>query len=136
MQPLTRWRTQHSAWCISWSEAQRQAILSDPLWLDGRYACTDCSGRETHAIHTERRVGRACRYSLDNPPVRGLAAARITAMLTYRSRDSFESRFGRKLQPEPRTTTTTASPAEASGPGGRYNPVQVRRSALGRAGAA
>jgi len=61
----------HSAWCISWSEAQRQCIYSDPKYLDGY-------------------------YSLEDPPTAGLSAARMTALLTYRSRNSFESRFGRK----------------------------------------
>ncbi|KAG6828994.1 hypothetical protein H0H92_006066 [Tricholoma furcatifolium] len=61
----------HSAWCISWGEAQRQSIYSDPLYLDGFYA---------------------------TQPASGLAAARMSALLTYRSRDSFESRFGRKPQ--------------------------------------
>src|SRR5690606_287263 len=28
----------HSAWCIGWSESQRQAIFADPSWRDGRYA--------------------------------------------------------------------------------------------------
>lgn len=27
----------HSAWCISWGEAQRQSIYSDPNYLDGYY---------------------------------------------------------------------------------------------------
>jgi homoserine O-acetyltransferase len=66
----------HSAWCISWGEAQRQSIYSDPDYKDGYY---------------ER----------DKQPASGLAAARMTALLTYRSRDSFESRFGRKPQPQP-----------------------------------
>jgi homoserine O-acetyltransferase len=35
-------------------------------------------------------------YTLDAPPNTGLAAARMSALLTYRSRNSFESRFGRK----------------------------------------
>lgn len=61
----------HSAWCISWGEAQRQSIYSDPGYDDGYY-------------HTQ--------------PASGLAAARMAALLTYRSRDSFESRFGRKPQ--------------------------------------
>lgn len=61
----------HSAWCISWSEAQRQCIYSDPKYLDGY-------------------------YTLEDPPTAGLSAARMTALLTYRSRNSFESRFGRK----------------------------------------
>ncbi|KAF7968476.1 hypothetical protein HWV62_30497 [Athelia sp. TMB] len=65
----------HSAWCISWGEAQRQAIYSDPDYEDGYYP----AGMQ---------------------PASGLAAARMTALLTYRSRDSFESRFGRKPQPQ------------------------------------
>ena len=61
----------HSAWCISWGEAQRQSIYSDPGYEDGYYR---------------------------TQPASGLAAARMAALLTYRSRDSFESRFGRKPQ--------------------------------------
>lgn len=64
----------HSAWCISWGEAQRQSIYSDPLYADGYYA------------------------QHDQKPASGLAAARMAALLTYRSRDSFEGRFGRKPQ--------------------------------------
>lgn len=60
----------HSAWGISWGEAQRQAIYSDPKYDDGYYA-------------------------FEEPPTAGLGAARMSALLTYRSRDSFESRFGR-----------------------------------------
>ncbi|KAK4689285.1 homoserine O-acetyltransferase/O-succinyltransferase, partial [Tremellales sp. Uapishka_1] len=69
----------HSAWCISWGEAQRQSIYSDPDYKDGYYY--------------ETSTGE---ISLANQPTRGLAAARMAALLTYRSRDSFESRFGRK----------------------------------------
>jgi homoserine O-acetyltransferase len=61
----------HSAWCISWGEAQRQSIYSDPAYNDGYYTIQ---------------------------PASGLAAARMSALLTYRSRDSFERRFGRKPQ--------------------------------------
>lgn len=60
----------HSAWGISWGEAQRQSIYSDPKYEDGYYA-------------------------FDDPPATGLGAARMSALLTYRSRDSFEARFGR-----------------------------------------
>ena len=60
----------HSAWCIAWSEAQRQAIYSDPHWNAGNYS--------EHA-----------------PPHLGLAIARMIAMCTYRSRESFDERFGR-----------------------------------------
>ncbi|KAI5292976.1 homoserine O- acetyltransferase [Ascosphaera acerosa] len=62
----------HSAWGISWGEAQRQAIYSDPKYRDGYYA-------------------------FDDPPAVGLGAARMAALLTYRSRDSFEARFGRNV---------------------------------------
>ncbi len=61
----------HSAWCIGISEAQRAAIAVDPDW-NGGY------------------------YSDDKPPVKGLAAARMMAVCTYRSWQSFEERFGRE----------------------------------------
>ncbi|KAJ6551714.1 homoserine O-acetyltransferase [Mycena capillaripes] len=63
----------HSAWCIAWGESQRQSIYSDPAYKGGYYS----SGEQ---------------------PRSGLAAARMCALLTYRSRDSFERRFGRKVQ--------------------------------------
>ncbi|KAJ5908394.1 Homoserine O-acetyltransferase [Penicillium taxi] len=65
----------HSAWCISWGEAQRQSIYCDPKYDDGY-------------------------YPFDDPPSAGLGAARMSALLTYRSRNSFESRFGRNV-PDP-----------------------------------
>lgn len=36
----------HSAWCIGWSEAQRQAIYADPRWRGGYYDPDDppCTG--------------------------------------------------------------------------------------------
>ena len=61
---------QHSAWCIAIGESQRAAIEADPAWLD-------------------------CHYEVSAPPLKGLAAARMMAMVTYRSWDNFESRFGR-----------------------------------------
>jgi homoserine O-acetyltransferase len=63
----------HSPWQIGWSEAQRQAIYADPNWRDGHY---------TEAAR----------------PSRGLSVARMMAMVSYRSRASFEGRFGRRLQ--------------------------------------
>lgn len=71
----------HSAWCISWGEAQRQSIYSDPDYKDGYY------------YEIEEEEGKV---DLARQPARGLAAARMAALLTYRSRDSFESRFGRR----------------------------------------
>ncbi|WVR06900.1 homoserine O-acetyltransferase [Kwoniella sp. DSM 27419] len=70
----------HSAWCISWGEAQRQSIYSDPDYRDGYYFDAD----DDSGVDLKRQ------------PCRGLAAARMAALLTYRSRDSFESRFGRR----------------------------------------
>lgn len=67
--------SRHSAWGISWGEAQRQSIYCDPKYEDGYYL-------------------------FDDPPSAGLGAARMSALLTYRSRDSFESRFGRNT-PDP-----------------------------------
>ena len=61
----------HSAWCIGLSEAQRQAIYADPNWQGGN-------------------------YTLDASPNQGLAVARMMAMSTYRSWDSFTTRFGRQ----------------------------------------
>ncbi|KAK5945390.1 hypothetical protein PMZ80_002595 [Knufia obscura] len=74
----------HSAWGISWGEAQRQSIYSDPKYDDGY-------------------------YPLDDPPTAGLGAARMSALLTYRSRDSFETRFGRNT-PDPSKKQSINSP--------------------------
>ncbi|HPC82121.1 MAG TPA: homoserine O-acetyltransferase [Thermoanaerobaculaceae bacterium] len=63
----------HSAWAIGLSEAQRAAIEADPLWEGGRY-----------------RTGA--------PPAAGLAAARMLALCTYRSWESFTRRFGRAAE--------------------------------------
>ncbi|SPO05841.1 probable homoserine O-acetyltransferase [Cephalotrichum gorgonifer] len=85
--------SRHSAWCISWGEAQRQSIYADPKYDDGY-------------------------YPFEDPPVTGLGAARMSALLTYRSRNSFEARFGRNtpdpskrqiIREQPRATT----PSEA-----------------------
>jgi homoserine O-acetyltransferase/O-succinyltransferase len=61
----------HSAWCIAFSEAQRQAIFADPRWQGGH-------------------------YPPHQPPEAGFAAARQIAMCTYRSRESLERRFSRE----------------------------------------
>ncbi|OJJ36293.1 hypothetical protein ASPWEDRAFT_49832 [Aspergillus wentii DTO 134E9] len=61
----------YSAWGIGWGEMQRQCIYSDARFRNGS-------------------------YDRDEPPVMGLAAARMAAMLSYRSQKSFQTRFGRK----------------------------------------
>lgn len=65
----------HSAWGISWAEAQKQCIYADPKYQNGY-------------------------YDLASQPTSGLAAARMVAMLTYRSGVSFNKRFGRKPPPK------------------------------------
>lgn len=85
--------SRHSAWGISWGEAQRQSIYADPKYDDGYYPFSD-------------------------PPVTGLGAARMSALLTYRSRNSFEARFGRNI-PDPfrqqtiRGNSRPSTPSEA-----------------------
>ncbi|KAJ7263656.1 Alpha/Beta hydrolase protein [Mycena haematopus] len=79
----------HSAWCISWGEAQRQSIYSDPGYKHGFYL---------------------------TQPASGLSAARMSALLTYRSRDSFESRFGRRAQPKNLSITTAPTPPSSPPP--------------------
>ncbi|KAF3311254.1 homoserine O- acetyltransferase [Orbilia oligospora] len=80
----------NSAWCISWGEAQRQSIYSDPVYDDGYY----------DPLHQ---------------PVAGLAAARMSALLTYRSRNSYESRFGRNA-PDPSRITHQSGVRQPSSP--------------------
>lgn len=63
----------HSAWCIGWSEAQRQAIYADPHWQGGD-------------------------YDPITPPTQGLSVARMIAMASYRSWQNFSERFGRGRQ--------------------------------------
>ncbi|KAI0598298.1 homoserine O-acetyltransferase [Biscogniauxia sp. FL1348] len=77
--------SQHSAWGISWGEAQRQSIYADPKYDDGYYSFSD-------------------------PPSTGLGAARMSALLTYRSRNSFEARFGRNIPDPARRQTIRERP--------------------------
>lgn len=82
--------SRHSAWGISWGEAQRQSIYADPKYDDGYYPFAD-------------------------PPATGLGAARMAALLTYRSRNSFESRFGRNI-PDPSKVQTIRERPRANTP--------------------
>lgn len=65
----------HSPWAIGISHTQRQAIFNDPNWNDGY-------------------------YTADNPPKKGLALARMIAMISYRSDADYENKFGRFPQEE------------------------------------
>lgn len=102
----------HSAWCISWAEAQRQSIYSDPLFQHGY-------------------------YPPDQPPRNGLSAARMAALLTYRSRDSFESRFGRRVG---KALKHAAPPQQASANKEESDPTnqsqQLRRTSVAEHAAA
>ncbi len=83
----------YSAWGISWGEAQRQSIYSDPEYQDGYY----CHEKDGEVPDDELPLEEKKKRMEERQPTRGLAAARMAALLTYRSRDSFESRFGRKF---------------------------------------
>jgi len=61
----------HSAWAIGLNEVARRAITADPAWQGGR-------------------------YRPDRQPEDGLGLARAIAMLSYRSFDSLEAKFGRE----------------------------------------
>ena len=61
----------HSAWAIGLNEVARRAITSDPAWQGGS-------------------------YSQGAQPEVGLGLARAIAMLSYRSFDSLEAKFGRE----------------------------------------
>lgn len=61
----------HTAWGIGLNEVARQAIFTDPAYQNGNYYAT-------------------------GQPARGLALARMIAMISYRSPESFTMRFQRE----------------------------------------
>ncbi|TMW65572.1 hypothetical protein Poli38472_008214 [Pythium oligandrum] len=61
----------HSAWQIGMLEMQRQAIYMDPLFQGGH-------------------------YDPQAPPRRGLALARETALISYRTHEAYRTKFGRE----------------------------------------
>ncbi|KAJ5138898.1 homoserine O-acetyltransferase [Penicillium bovifimosum] len=77
------------AWAISWNEVQRHCIASDPAYNNGHY--------DSHA-----------------PPIAGLMGARMAGLLTYRSRNSYEARFGRELAAYPTPRSSPCSTPESS----------------------
>ena len=64
----------HSAQNIAFHEVGRQAIMSDPIWKDGKY------------------------FENNEVPERGLSVARMIAHITYLSENAMHRKFGRKLQ--------------------------------------
>jgi homoserine O-acetyltransferase len=58
--------SRHSDWCIGINHLQRQAIMNDPQWSDGKYS---------------------------QNPRNGLSLARQIAMVSYRTYDSFNNRY-------------------------------------------
>jgi len=65
----------HSAWAIGWNAIARSALFADPKFNSGRYEAED-------------------------PPAAGLAAARAVSMLSYRSFEGLDRRFGRGQREE------------------------------------
>ena len=64
----------HSAQNIAFHEVGRQAIMSDPIWKNGKY------------------------FENNEVPARGLSVARMIAHITYLSENAMHRKFGRKLQ--------------------------------------
>ena len=71
----------HSAWNVGFNETAREAIRQDPNFWAGDYA--------EHGVH----------------PDRGLALARMVAMISYRSAASFQDRFKREVHSAAREAT-------------------------------
>jgi homoserine O-acetyltransferase len=63
------------AYSIAWRAVQRNVVMSDPDWQNGRYA-----------------PGKG--------PVAGMKNARAIGILSYRSPQEFDERFGRDFEPE------------------------------------
>lgn len=70
----------HSAWAIGFNEVQRKAIIEDPEWNGGVY---------------------------EKQPNKGLETARMLGMITFRTPESFQIKFGRKFR---RTEKSTFKP--------------------------
>ena len=64
----------HTAWQIGMSETQRQAIYADPKWNQGN-------------------------VDMNDPPNAGLVVARQMAMLSYRTAQGYQGKFGREVDP-------------------------------------
>jgi len=69
----------HSAWCIVLNETARKAIMDDPIWKNVDY---------------------------DIQPRSGLSTARMIAMISYRSFESFNKKFGREIKNNDKLTNS------------------------------
>ncbi|WP_347548938.1 homoserine O-acetyltransferase [Pseudalkalibacillus hwajinpoensis] len=65
-----------SAYGIAYNSISRFAITKDPEWKEGY-------------------------YNLEKPPAAGLATARMIGMISYRTDDMFQKKFGRKVKGNP-----------------------------------
>lgn len=81
-----------TAQAIAFSEVGRQAILADPLWQGGDYLPGE-------------------------GPRRGLAIARMLAMITYQSEEAMELRFARR----PARNKNVSTPSGFTDPGERFD---------------
>lgn len=70
----------HTPQNLAFHEVGRQAIMADPKWRGGDY------------------------YASEDPPVAGLAVARMAGHITYLSAAGMEAKFGRRLQDRQRKT--------------------------------
>jgi len=61
----------HSAWAIGLNEIQRKVIMEDPDWNNGNY---------------------------ETQPHKGLESARMLGMITFRTQESFQKKFGRNVR--------------------------------------
>lgn len=68
--------SRHSAWAIGLNEIQRKVIMEDPDWNNGNY---------------------------DKQPNKGLESARMLGMITFRTQESYQKKFGRNIRKEAET---------------------------------
>eukprot|EP01134_Creolimax_fragrantissima_P002328 CFRG2328T1 len=89
---------EHPDWAIGLGDAQRHCIYSDENWMAGDYMnigrlqTTSANDVGCHACREKN-----CRI-LYKKPDKGLYAARMSAMLTYRTPQSITARFARQEQ--------------------------------------
>lgn len=65
--------SRHSAWAIGLNEIQRKVIMEDPGWNNGNY---------------------------EEQPNKGLESARMIGMITFRTQESYQKKFGRNIRKE------------------------------------